>query len=371
MTSGSRSAVFVALLLAPLPARAATPELRALFPRQAEITAPGGQLVRLALPPEVLADCRADLSDLRIFDAEGREVPYFVDAGTPPGVARRPALVFSLPGTAPSGGIGGEGSGETTATLGFGGGRAFPPRYDLASLVPAAGTLHGTGAEIGERLYDPALLGAARLGEVTANPRFDPAPVLAFAHRPGSVLDARRHRWRRELTATPSPEGLARLTLGLDDLARARGDLADLRVVDAEGRQWAYLVEREADEAVRSLTASSTSTDEGTSRYRLKLPAAPAVLARLVLETDAPFFDRDYELAGRRGKEEVTLARGRLARRIGDPRPVSVSCPARAVDALELRIADGDDAALVFTDVRGHFPVPALYFAAPAGRYAL
>lgn len=600
MSSPTRASVLVALVTTALPAGlgAATPELRALFPQQAAVTAPGGQLARLVLPPEVIADCRADLSDLRIFDAEGREVPYFVDGGSPPAtgrevestfappiltaareevaragapnllreryeltapeaaaagtawelvaasprpafvrrvtvtgddgtplaegswfrlrqpprerlrlalpptasrrlavtlegdegfylepalhfesaralppaeraevtlaetgrsaeagrtrvelerprglvpdllrlststaafrrqvevwdegpgaaaealgrgtvfrvpalapveelelaplaaargdrlrlvifdgdsppltdlvvhaVARRPALVFALPGT-----------GETAATLAFGGGRAFPPRYDLAALVPAKETLRGADAEIGERLYDPALLGTARLGEITANERFDPAPVLAFAHRPGSVLDARRLRYRRELTATPSPEGLVRLTLGLEDLARAREDLADLRVVDAEDRQWAYLVEREADELVRSLTPPSPETRDGTSRYRFELPAAPAVVGRLVLETDAAFFDRDYELVGRRGKEETTLGRGRLARRIGDPRPVSIACPARPVDALELRVADGDDAPLVFTEVRAHFPVPALYFAAPAGRYAL
>ena len=40
-----------------------------------------GRLVRLDLPAEVLAACRADLSDLRVFDAAGREVPFVIESG--------------------------------------------------------------------------------------------------------------------------------------------------------------------------------------------------------------------------------------------------------------------------------------------------
>ena len=62
---------------------AATPDLRALFPHQAELFAGHDRLSRLELPPEVMSACRGDLSDLRVFDAEGREVPYLVDGGLP------------------------------------------------------------------------------------------------------------------------------------------------------------------------------------------------------------------------------------------------------------------------------------------------
>ena len=41
------------------------------------------------LPPAVLGACRSDLSDLRILDAGGREVPYLVDAGRAPDEAIR------------------------------------------------------------------------------------------------------------------------------------------------------------------------------------------------------------------------------------------------------------------------------------------
>ncbi len=601
------AAVSLLAVSAPAAVRGAAPELRALFPRQAEITAPAGRLARLTLPPEVIAACRGDLSDLRIFDPRGREVPYFVDSGLPPAtvrevrrtltpellsvaqeevvregapnllreryelvapappaaggrwdlvvesrhpafvrrvevaaggeaiaagslfrlrqplrertrlalpaaaagplavtvegdedfylepvlrfetarrlaateraevdleevsrtvgegrtrielrrprglvpdvlrlatstaafhrrvevwdegpeavdevlgggtvfrvpapvpvedlelpvgrlrgdrlrlvivdgdsppldglrvraVVRQPALIFSLPAD----------GGEGAATLGFGGARAWAPRYDLGALrplggrggelLPAGTRLEGGNAEVGERLYDRSLLAPARLGAAVANPRFDPAPVLAFAHRPGSALDSRRYRYRRELAATPSPEGLIRLALGLEDLAAARGDLADLRVVDGEDRQWAYLVERRSAEEVLPLAVTGPEVEDGVARYRPRLPAAGATLSRLVLETDVPFFDRDYRLIGWRGGEEVVLARGRLARRIGDPRPLAIACAAQWVERLELRVTDGDDAPLSLESVRGHFPVPELYFAAPAGSYAL
>ncbi|RMH21762.1 MAG: DUF3999 family protein [Acidobacteria bacterium] len=276
-------------------------------------------------------------------------------------VVRRPALIFALP----------DGAGEATATLAFGGGRAYRPRYDLAGL-PAADRRHGGDrAEVAGRLYDPSLTGSARLGEIAPNPHFDPAPLLAFAHRPGSVLDVRRYRYRRELTVEPSAEGLARLTLGLEDLARARADLADLRLVDAEGRQWAYLLERDAAQEVRQLKVPSPEVDDGASIYRPELPATPATLSRLALEVAAPFFDRDFELRGRRDDEAVVLARGRLVRRIGDPRPASIDCPGLRIEGLELRVADGDDAPLAIDRARAHFPLPVLYLPVPAGHYAL
>jgi len=56
-------------------------ELKRLFPREAEVVVAGEGLARLVLSPEVLSACRPDLSDLRLFDPGGREVPYLIDAG--------------------------------------------------------------------------------------------------------------------------------------------------------------------------------------------------------------------------------------------------------------------------------------------------
>ncbi len=54
-------------------------ELRRLFPSEAEVTVERPGLSRLVLPQEILTACRPDLSDVRLFDGDGREIPYLVD----------------------------------------------------------------------------------------------------------------------------------------------------------------------------------------------------------------------------------------------------------------------------------------------------
>ena len=68
-----------------LPAAAAAEpaELRALFPHEAVVVVERDGLSRLVLPADVLAECRADLSDLRLFDGRDRETPFLVDVGAP------------------------------------------------------------------------------------------------------------------------------------------------------------------------------------------------------------------------------------------------------------------------------------------------
>ncbi len=84
---GRPGVLFLSTLLALVYGRsvAQPPDLASLFPHQAEIEAPSG-LARLELPAEVLAECRADLSDLRLFDSRGNEVAYVVDNGIEDGV---------------------------------------------------------------------------------------------------------------------------------------------------------------------------------------------------------------------------------------------------------------------------------------------
>jgi hypothetical protein len=272
---------------------------------------------------------------------------------------RRPALLFALPASA-----GG------SATLYFGGGRAFRPRYDLADLAPALPAA-ATEARAAERLYDPARAVAARLGATSENPRFDPAPALAFAMHPSAALDPAPWRWRRPLAAKPSEEGLVRLDLGLEELAFARADRADLRIVDGEERQWAYLLEEGGRAEPHAVEVADPETDDGVSRYEIALPASPAVIEGLTLEIAAPFFDRPFTLLATRGDAEATLARGRLVLPPRDPRPVDVRFPAARVDSLTLEVEDGNDAPLDVVGATGWFPAPDLYFAAPPGDYAL
>jgi hypothetical protein len=260
---------------------------------------------------------------------------------------RQPALVFAL-----------EGGGEPAATLYFGGGRAYRPRYDVARLAARV---------------DPDATAVARLGAIRPNPSFDGAPALAFAMRPGAEIDTGLYRARRVIRVEPSGEGLSRLVLAPEDAASARSDLADVRVADAEGRQWPYLLEPGGAREWWPLALASPVRRERVSRYRLGLPAATIRLDEIVLETETSFFDRAYRLVARGGDggEETTLARGRLVQRIGRPRPVTIDFPPARIASLELVVEDGDDAPLALQAARARLVLPEIFLAAPAGVYAL
>ncbi|MDA1312385.1 MAG: hypothetical protein O2968_03530 [Acidobacteria bacterium] len=305
--------------------------------------------------------------DLTLRPARGDRLRVVIENGDSPpladavfqAVVQRPALVFAL---TPAAGQ------EPSGMLRFGGSRAFRPQYDLGRLgsalqLPSA----GERAEVAEQLLN---LPPVRLGDIEPNPNFNPSPILAFAMRPGAAIDPRLYTHRREIEAGPSGEGLLRFTLGVEDLAHTLPDLADLRIVDFESRQWAYLLERDAAHVTRSLDTEKLESENGSTEYTFSLPVSPSTLDQLVLETPVPFFDRAYHVVGLRDKKDVSLAQGRMVRRVGDPRPVRIPLPTGRIESLKLVIVDGDDAPLKFPRVEGRFPVPAVYFAAPQGSYA-
>jgi hypothetical protein len=279
-------------------------------------------------------------------------------------LARLPSLVFELP-AAPEG--------TAAGTLRFGGGRARAARYDLAALMhePAG----ETPAALAEALATLALrhdLERAWLGPVRPNPLYDRTPALAFAMHPGAPLDASSYHHRRPLRVRPSPDGLARLRLDPADVVQARPDLGDVRVADAGGRQWAYLLEHDAGKAAVPLALAPPSRDGSTSTHPLALPAPGAVLDGVVLDVEGAFFDRPYRLVAERGTEgERTLTQGRLTRGAGRAASIAVGFPAERVTALALEVDDGDDAPLVIGGAEGRSPVPDLFVAAPAGDYEL
>jgi len=179
--------------------------------------------------------------EIPLAPARGDRLRVEIDDGDSPpldepafeALVRQPSIVFSAP--------------AGTAVLRFGGGRAHPPRYDLAGLLPpAAGVVTGDRAEAEARLFDPATVRNASLGPLRDNPDYDGAPALAFAMHPGAEIDRALFHHVRPLTVSAAPEGLSRLTLPPEDLSVLKEDGSDLRVVDHEGRQWPYLLEREA-----------------------------------------------------------------------------------------------------------------------------
>ncbi|HSN57522.1 MAG TPA: hypothetical protein VLT32_22825, partial [Candidatus Sulfomarinibacteraceae bacterium] len=112
--------------------------------------------------------------------------------------------------------------------------------------------------------------------------------------------------------------------------------------------------------------------DGRVSIYALEVPDGPLAVGRVELEAEAPYFDRDFVLRGRlEDGSERELARGRLVRRAGDPRPITVAVEPRRVSRLELHVSDGDDAPLVFPRASADAAAPDLYLAAVAGEYEL
>ena len=304
--------------------------------------------------------------------ARGDRLRVAIDDGDSPpltglafaAVIRQPSLIFTLP-SGPAG--------EVAGVLRFGGGRAHPPHYDLAGLLPPPqGTATGKRAEAAALLYDRAAVRPAHLGASRPNPAYDGAPALAFAMHPGAELDRRVFSHLRSITLTAAAEGLSRLRLEPEDLAVMSDDLSDLRVADDRSRQRPYLIEREAATDLVPLEYEGPERRDATSRYLLKPPVSPLRFDRLLLDTDAGFFDRGFRLEARAGEGEMrVLARGRLTRPIGDPRTVSIEVTPVRVDSLQLVVEDGDDAPLVFRSVRARVLLPEVYLTAPAGRYAL
>ncbi len=265
------------------------------------------------------------------------------------GVVRRPALVLPLAAGAPS------------AWLRFGGGRAFWPHYDLGSLDAG-----GPAREA----YDPSRLETARLGAIGPNPFYDAAPALAFAMHPAAAAEAALFEHRRALHIEPSAEGLARLRLAPEDLARARGDLADLRLVDAEGRQWPFLLERESTRVELAADVTAEALSGARSRYRIVPRVQPVPADALVLEASAPFFERAFQLSEADRKQAAPLASGQLSKDARRPAPVTIPLGGARIRELALVVEDRDDAPLEL-GARLVVPLPELYAAVPAGDYWL
>lgn len=302
--------------------------------------------------------------DVEIAPARRARLRIEIDDGDSPPLAElrvaaltsAPALLFALPGAA---------AGEAAGVLRFGGGRAYAPRYDLANL------LRDALAEGGAALADPERIPAAHLGPVRPNPRYDPAPALAPLMHAGAELDPDDWRWHRVVTIPPSPEGLALVRLAPEDLAHAEPSRADLRLVDAEKRQWPFLVAPTSERAQVALVATGPVREAGRSRWRLTLPAAPLTLDGLVVHTARPALGRRYRVLTTVDGEERELGTGLLAQDLRRPRPATISFAPARVEELTLEVEDGDDAPLALTAVETSVALPTLLVAAPPGEYTL
>jgi hypothetical protein len=306
--------------------------------------------------------------ELALAPASGQTLEVRIEDGDSPpladlefsAVVRAPSLVFAPPAAQQPG-----------VVLYFGGGRVRAPRYDLERLL--------TQREASRHAPGSLARGTpVRLGPVGDNPQYARTPALAFATRAGAPVDVRLYRHQRLLPVAPSSEGLVRVVLSPADVGVLRGDLGDIRVVDAAGRQWPYLIDREpsADSVPLELGALERGALErggAASSVPLVLPSAPLVPSALVLEASDAYFDREYHVSAQtlEGKT-LELARGRLHREASAARePIVIELSPARVRSLALEVSDADDSPIRWTSASLRMDVPRLYVLAEPGAYRL
>jgi hypothetical protein len=321
----------------------------------------------VALGSATLSRLRGTTSDaareVALRTAQGERLRIeLTDGDSPPlgnpriiALVRQPVLVFAADRAG-------------TATLRYGGGRAHAPDYDLAGLRAQPGAPLDPARAA---MIDPAAPQAG-LGPQRDNPAYDRTPALIYALRPGAPLDVRAWAQRRRIGVPASPDGLTRLRLAPPDLAIARADLADVRVVDAQGQQWPYLLQRDAAFVWQELGVAPAVRNDRTSTVSLRLPVAPIIIDQLVLEGDASFVDRPFRLRGRSADgADVELAAGRLTLRGERPQPLTIGVAPQRLTELTLQVDDGDEAPLSWRAARVRSRTADLFLVAPPGVYSL
>jgi hypothetical protein len=222
------------------------------------------------------------------------------------------------------------------------------PRYDLESARERA-----------RRVMPPAGAWGDTRGP---SPEEPPFPATAALPGAGPVLDTGPFRYTRALAAGPG--GLVAVPLDAAVLAhsagRPGGAFADLRVVDAAGRQLPYLLDRRPEPLVIPLPAVVPATEDGpwpagTSVYRLSLPYAGLPPARLVLRTSARVFEREVRVLVRTGAGErrrrdpartVASATWRHPELDTAAPALTLSLPTLATTEVLLTVLDGDNSPL-------------------------
>lgn len=300
-----------------------------------EATVPGPGPVRIALPVETLDAARADLSDLRIVDANGAEVAFALERTEPAAMRRRApesmdetvednATVFVLK----------TGTDDPITGLDIDAGRQnFISRATVEASEDGA-----TWRQLGRNL-----------------PLYDRGSQLRALHL---NLPAGSHAFLR---------------LTLDRLGGLHIALQEISLITLP-------VQADASEPVAIRIASREETP-GETRLTLALPGANLQLAALELTTPEPVFNRPVRLLHRSFEDEsireVTIAQRQLSRSRGPdqapagPLEIPVERPAPARELI-LVVDNGDSPPLALEGVSARRrPVFAVFYATMAGPHSL
>ncbi|MBX7098985.1 MAG: DUF3999 domain-containing protein [Myxococcaceae bacterium] len=310
-----------------------------------------GRLLRLPGTPalELLAlDVRPSEADtLRIVIDDGDSPP--LEAAALTWLVEQPELVFTPPGGA--------------LWLYFGGHRTAAPRFD-------------TDAFSLRRFASPLRDGQrpSTLGPVEKNPDLvKGSPVTPFQVA-GSPVTVSAFPHQAKLSGWGADAEVVSLRFDAAHVATMASDFRDLRVVDAQGRQWPYLLNPGTDTTVVALGAPVT--EKGESSYRFTV-GGNVVSMTLVPKAGAPYFSRPARLSylaegpskapQQVTREQLTFEAAQRAeasrltfRVLPPPRP-----PAEWI----LTIEDGADAPLENLSMQVEVSAPTVLTLAPAGEY--
>jgi len=242
-------------------------------------------------------------------------------------------------------------------------GDSIVARYGASSLQAPRYDLEAARASIAIDKTADATWGEARVRSPEESTT-QAAPALPIV---GSVVDVARFQYLRPLA--PGAGGLVTIPLDEAALAHSQGvGFADVRVIDAAGRQVPYLVERASEPLSLGLTIEPVATrpvtlqsDRAMSVYRVLLPLEGLPPSRLVLRSSARVFTRQVTVGvehppdrRRRDPWFETLATSNWGHADQESMAPDLTLPLRQLDVREVLVSveEGDNSPLAIDSAR-------------------
>lgn len=192
----------------------------------------------------------------------------------------------------------------------------------------------------------------------------------------GAPVAQKDFRYARTLGAMP--RGLTSLVLDAHVLAHS-ASLDDVRLIDSQGNQIPYLVERrDSPLAIRLSVPRREGLEGNKSVYRFSLPydSLPSG-SRIVIRTDGRVFTRTVVLrkppdeSHGREAEVIETTTWQSSDPDSDPPPLTFDLPSRGARSLELEVDEGDNTPLPIVSAELLLPSYALRFVNPGSALTL
>ncbi len=293
-------------------------------------------LERLELPLAALSD---EGLEVRIENADSPPLEKLELAL----VVEQPELVFTVPS-------------EQPVTLFFGGHRTRRANFDTSDL----------------EVRLPFGLEASGLKPIATNPGYVPSSPLAEFRKAGAAVDVAafpQQAWIRGVSATE----VTSITFTASHAQTMSSDFRDLRLVDAQGLQWPYVLRESTASLPVALTPAKSPTP-GHSSFTFQVGGRVQSLA-LVPPAGTPYFSRNTSLhfaaEGRRPEVVWTgwLTSNPSERGERTDLVLSLDGSSRGEGTYTLEFEDGGDAALEGLGLEATVKVPQLTALLAAGDY--